>query len=491
MDRETVKHLGVFIRMNCAIDLQKKFFHPLLVLLVLASLVVGCSPLHLPMATPTVSPTRTPEPTRTIPPTLKPSPTSAIQLSEEQLQGVSIQFWHPFAGAIGKTYNELAAEFSRQNPWKIVVESKAMNGVDLLREHVEAAIEQNKTPNLVIIPLYQALGWNQKQAILIDWSFYSEDVRWGLSSADRPLFYPNLWEAGLVNGHRWGIPARRVAQLLLYNASWARELGYGAAPKKLAEFQEQACSIPSDASQDETFPAKGYLFTHDYPTILSWLTAFGAQIESHRSHSYQFKSAEVREALVFLRKLYEGGCTLNVADIDPLEAFAQRRALFVSAHSGQIGAVEQAMQNAANRDLWTVLPFPTASGDGAVLFYGTDFVLLRSSEQEQLAAWLFVRWLLQPENQKRMALDTDSLPLRSDVIEELENEPTGSAAYRAALAYLPVGQNEPLLASWDTVRWAVGDASRQLVAWYFTLEQVPALLELLDKTAADLHAKSP
>lgn len=477
--------------MSSAIDLQRRFFHPLLVLLLLAGSVMGCSPLHLPAATPTVTPTQTSEPTKTVPPTLTPSPTSAIQLSERQLQGVSIQFWHPYSGAIGETYDELAAEFSHQNPWKIAVESKAVNGVDLLREHVEAAIEQNKTPNFVIIPLYQALGWNQKQAILIDWSIYSEDVRWGLSNADRPLFYPNLWEAGLVDGHRWGIPARRVAQLLLYNASWARELGYGAAPKKLAEFQEQACSIPPEVSQDQTIPARGYLFTHDYPTILSWLTAFGARIESPRGNRYQFKSAEVREALVFLRQLYEGGCTLNAADIDPLEAFARRRALFVSVHSGQVEAVEQAMQNAANPDLWTVLPFPTAGGNGAVLFYGTDFVLLRSSEQEQLAAWLFVRWLLQPENQKRLALDTYSLPLRSDVGEELENEPTGSAAYRAALAYLSVGQNEPRLASWDTVRWVVGDASRQLVAWYFTLEQMPVLLELLDKTAADLHAKSP
>ncbi|MCX8061749.1 MAG: extracellular solute-binding protein [Anaerolineales bacterium] len=471
------------------IDLKRRIFPRVLFLFILAGSVIGCTPLHVPNATSTISATQTPKATRTNLPTLTPSPTSIIQLNDKQLQGVSIQFWHPYSGEVGATLDQLADEFSRQNLWQIKIENENINGIDLLRERVEAAIGQNKTPSLVILPLYQALGWNLDPALLIDWSMYVEDNRWGLPNSEKELYYPNLWEASLVNGHRWGIPARRVAQLLLYNASLASELGYSAAPKTLMEFQKQACSIPSDAAQDDTYPTKGYLFTHDYPTILAWLKAFGAKIESRELKSYQFKSSEVREAFIYLRKLYEQGCTLNVADIDPIEIFAQRQALFVSVNSGQIEVVEQAMQNAANRDLWTVLPFPTTNGDGVVVFYGTDFVLLRSSEQEQLAAWLFVRWLLEPENQKRLAENTYNLPLRSDISEELQQNSSLPAGYRAVLAYIPMGHNEPMMASWDTVRWAVGDASRQLLAWYFTLDQVPSLVELLDKTAADLNAR--
>jgi ABC-type glycerol-3-phosphate transport system substrate-binding protein len=195
--------------------------------------------------------------------------------------------------------------------------------------------------------------------------------------------------------------------------------------------------------------------------------------------------------MVFLRKLFEQACTLNVSDLDPIDAFVQRKALFVPGSSAQLQLVEQAMENARNQDRWTVLPFPTANGEGSTVLYGTDYLLLRSSKREELATWLFVRWLLEKENQQRLAVETLALPLRRDVGEALQNEMNVPPGYRAAIEYLPLGVNEPLWASWDKVRWAVGDSSRQLVAWYFTLEQMPSLLELLDKTAADLRARQP
>lgn len=459
--------------------------------LLLCSSLLSCVPLHLPANTPTATASLTPTALPSPLPSLTPSPTTAIQLSEEQLLGVTIRFWHPYSGEIGATFEQLAGEFSRQNPWNLSVVSESVNGIDLLDERMKAALDQGNLPHLVIAPLYQALEWNQNRPILVDWTVYSEDVLWGIPASEQRLFYPNLWEASVVQGHRWGIPARRVAQLLLYNASWANELGFKAAPKTSTEFQRQACAVRSAGGQNGSNGARGYLFTHDYPTILGWLMAFGAQITQSEPQSYQFKSAEVQSALFFLRRLFEQECTLNVADLDPIAVLVQRKALIVPANSAQLQLVEQAMQNASNRDRWTVLLFPTANGEGSTVLYGTDFILLRSSEQEELAAWLFVRWLLEKETQQRLAVETLALPVRRDVAEALQNEMTVPPGFRAALEYLPRGVNEPLWASWDKVRWAVADSSRQLVAWYFTLDQIPSLSQLLDKTAADLHSRQP
>lgn len=457
----------------------------------LLSFLVSCVPAHLPTVTPTAKASLTSTPFPSPLPSLTPSPTSAIQLNEEQLRGVTIRFWHPYSGELGATFERLAGEFSRQNPWNLSVISESVNGIDLLDERMKAALDQGNLPHLVIVPLYQALEWNQNRSILVDWTVYSEDILWGMPASEKLLFYPNLWEASVVQGHRWGIPARRVAQLLLYNASWAKELGFKAAPKTSTEFQQQACAIGLDGGQNEVNSPRGYLFTHDYPTVLAWLMAFGAQITQSEPQSYQLKSAEVQSAMVFLRKLFEQECTLYVADLDPIDAFVQRKALIVPAHSAQLQLVDQAMQNASNRDRWTVLLFPTANGEGSTVLYGTDFILLRSSEREELAAWLFVRWLLEKETQQRLAVETLALPLRRDVGEALQNDMSVPPDFRAALKYLPLGVNEPLWASWDKVRWAVGDSSRQLVAWYFTLDQIPSLLQLLDKTAADLHSRKP
>ncbi len=208
--------------------------------LFIISFLFSCTPLHLPEATPTATLSPSPAPSRLPPATLTPSPTSAIQINDEQLQGVSIRFWHPYSGEIGALIEQLADEFSRQNPYGILVRSEAVSGVDVLDERMEDALEEGDLPQLVIAPLYQALGWNRGRSILVDWSLYVDDSRWGILPSEQDRFEPNLWTASVVDGQRWGIPARRVAQVLLYNASWARELGFTAAPKKLEEFHEEA-----------------------------------------------------------------------------------------------------------------------------------------------------------------------------------------------------------------------------------------------------------
>ncbi len=459
--------------------------------LLIISFLFSCTPLHLPEATPTATLSPSPAPSRLPPATLTPSPTSAIQINDEQLQGVSIRFWHPYSGEIGALIEQLADEFSRQNPYGILVRSEAVSGVDVLDERMEDALEEGDLPQLVIAPLYQALGWNQGRSILVDWSLYVDDSRWGISPSEQDRFEPNLWTASVVDGQRWGIPARRVAQVLLYNASWARELGFAAAPKTLEEFQQQACSVQAEQSQSGAESAKGYLFTHDYPTILAWLIAFEAKIQAEEKNGYHFNSPQIQDALSYLHKLYDQGCTLGAGDLDPLEVFVQRRALFVPISSAQFASLPLAFEIVGNNDQWTVLPFPTLNGNGSVVLYGTDFVLLQSSAREQLAAWLFVRWMLERENQRRLATESLGLPLHRDLNEELHNDLRLPLAYRVTLGTLPFATNEPMWGSWNTVRWAVSDASRQLVAWYFTSDQVPSLAQLLDKTANELHSGKP
>ncbi|GAB4479068.1 MAG: hypothetical protein Kow0088_19600 [Anaerolineales bacterium] len=475
--------------MSASNDFLTRIFRIAISSLLVSSFVVGCIPLHLPPPTPTVAVTLVPTASPTPYPIPTASPTSAIQLKEEQLQGVHLQFWHPYSDEIGDAFDRLAEEFSQQNPWKIHIESTRINGVDLLNERMKTALDQGELPHLVIAPLYQALRWHKEKEILVDWSSYTDDLHWGLTLLEKEQFYPNLWGAGVLDEDRWGIPARRVVQLLLYNASWARALGLDAAPRTFTEFQQQSCAVLANSSSADTRAVMGYLFTHDYPTIFGWLTAFGAQIAVNEEKGYEFESPEVKEALTYLRKLYEQRCAAEEQTLDELGVFAQRQSLIVPVNSGQLWAIEQKMKVASNQDRWTLLPFPTAKGEGASVLYGTDFVLLRSSVREQLAAWLFVKWVLSQENQQRLAEETLGLPLRSDVGKELEKDVQLPSAYREVLEVLPKGLNEPLWASWDTVRWAVGDASRQLVAWYFTLEQIPTLMQILDKTAAELHGK--
>jgi hypothetical protein len=80
-------------------------------------------------------------------------------------------------------------------------------------------------------------------------------------------------------------------------------------------------------------------------------------------------------------------------------------------------------------------------------------------------------------------------PVRRSAQSLLGDANTGDlgSQWAAALDLVQYAHPEPVFYSWSTVRWAVSDAATQLFRYYFTIDQVPTLVKLLDDTAADLH----
>jgi len=50
-----------------------------------------------------------------------------------------------------------------------------------------------------------------------------------------------FWSQDTIGGRRLGMPAERSARFLLYNVSWARELGFNTPPSNADDLQLQAC----------------------------------------------------------------------------------------------------------------------------------------------------------------------------------------------------------------------------------------------------------
>ena len=116
--------------------------------------------------------------------------------------------------------------------------------------------------------------------------------------------------------------------------------------------------------------------------------------------------------------------------------------------------------------------------------------MFESTPQEQLAAWIFLQWLLAPENQARLIEVSGTLPLRAAVMDHLENYADAHRQWAAAVKLLRYARTEPVFPSWSVVRWAVSDVGMQVFRSYFTTEYITDTLKLLDETAAELHTQS-
>jgi ABC-type glycerol-3-phosphate transport system substrate-binding protein len=402
-------------------------------------------------------------------------------------------FWHPWSGELGQAVDQAVEVFNQENEYGLIAESVYQGNYNQLFAQIDSALLEGNPPSLAVAPIHQLAAWKEETSAVVDLQPYVEDAAWGLSPAEQADFYPVFWDEDLVDGQRLGLPAQRSGQVLVYNASWAEELGYGQPPETPEDFQEQACAAAQasrfDADPQNDFTG-GWAINTSPSGFLPWLFGFGAEILSPGGEDYRFNSPQAEEALSFLKGLYDAGCAWEPPSEYAGADFAGRRALFITASLADLPDLASNLEQVDNPDQWTVLPFPSPRRQPAIGVYGPSFALFERSPEEQLGAWLVAKWLSSPEQQAGLVAAGSSFPTRASVQALLEDYAAGNPQWSAAQSLLEQAHTEPSLPSWETVRWVIGDVGTQVFRYYFTADRIPATLELMDETAAELHARS-
>ena len=217
------------------------------------------------------------------------------------------------------------------------------------------------------------------------------------------------------------------------------------------------------------------------------MTALGGRIESGDGYSFNIES--VSDTFAFLKRLFDEGCGWLSQNRFPNPEFSSRRALFISSSTAGIPFQEEAFLSSGSSDEWIGIPFPSTDDQGVISIFGPSFALLKSTPEEELATWLLIKWLLEPQNQARWIRASGHLPSRASVLEELSIYAAEHPQWDDAIRLLPVGHSEPSHASWGVVRWTLSDAAEQVFRLGLTSDQLPALLKELEDTAEELHAR--
>ena len=173
---------------------------------------------------------------------------SSLKVEKEALRGVQVKVWHPWFGAEASLFESQVAKFNTENEWGIVVSAEGKGNYSELFLQTEAALEDSTYPQIVIAFPEHALEW---QDHVVDLKPYVNDPLYGWSPFEISDFPTVIWNQDEVDGKRFGVPAQRTARFLLYNQSWARELGFDSPPATSSEFEQQACAAHKALGADE------------------------------------------------------------------------------------------------------------------------------------------------------------------------------------------------------------------------------------------------
>jgi multiple sugar transport system substrate-binding protein len=414
---------------------------------------------------------------------------SSLNVEKEALRGAQVKVWHPWFGAEASLIESQIAKFNTENEWGIVVSAESKTNYSELFSQTEAAFEDSTYPQIVIAFPEHALEW---QDHIVDLTPYVSDPLYGFNPSEISDFPTVVWDQDDVDGKRFGMPAQRTARFILYNQSWARELGFGSPPATSLEFEQQACAAHKALGSDEDLnndALGGWLIDTNAMTPLSWMIAFGGGVQEEKG--YRFLTPGNIAAFKYLKILQQKNCAWVASpDLSASDRFASRQTLFATASLEDLPDQARAFSAVNNTDEWTVLKFPGDEHD-ALVVYGSSFIMFESDDVTQLASWLFIHWILSAENQARWVQSTGLFPLRDSTMPLLADYSASHPQWAEAVKLLPQGENTPQLASWRLVRTMLEDGFRDMFDTIrhpdLTDGQVPLILRQMDETAEDLN----
>jgi ABC-type glycerol-3-phosphate transport system substrate-binding protein len=278
---------------------------------------------------------------------------------------------------------------------------------------------------------------------------------------------------------------------MVYNFTWAKELGFDAPPTTPEDLKAQLCAA-AEANATDDNPDNdgtgGMVWFASASNYLSFLHAYGGVELNADGTAYDFNTPAAKAAALYVNDLKADGCTFETESY-PNPEQANRLALVTLSSTSGLKYYGYAFSDAENDDEWGFLAFPGPDGGQGVDAFTQTMGILKSTPEQELASWIFIKYLTAPANQATWIEASGYLPTQYSTEGMLVDYIASVPQYQSTLALAALGQGEPeTFTAWYSVRRAVGDAAAMLYAAE-TAEEVEAILAELNITAAELVAE--
>lgn len=420
-----------------------------------------------------------------------PAPTEEAPMMD--LSGTTIQFWHVYGEGDPRHDAMLAIvdDFNANNEYGITVEALDQGEYKDVEDKVNAGIQSGDLPQVVQAYTSALNNWDTVD-LVVDLNQFVYDDTYGLTEEELADIYPAVLDLGITaDGARLGWPLSQSANAMVYNFTWAKELGFDSPPTTPEELKEQLCAAAEANLTDDNPDNDGGTGMVWYPSagnLLSFIHAFGGDLLNDDGTAYEFNTPEVKAAAMYVNELRDAGCTFETESY-PNPEQAQRLALVTLSSTSGLKYYGYAFSDAENDDEWGFLPFPGPDGGKGTDAYTQTIGVLKSTPEQELASWLFIKFLTSPENQAQWIEASGYLPTHYSVEGMLADYIAAVPQYQSTMAIAQLGQAEPeTFTAWYSVRRALGDAAAELYAAQSEAE-VDAILAELDITAAELVAE--
>lgn len=415
-------------------------------------------------------------------------PAEAIDLEQVDPSGQEVVFWYQHTREREDALKEMFARFNRTNEWGITVRGEYAGGYGDIYNKMRVGMQGGSLPDLVVAYQNQSLEYFRAGGI-VDIDPYFESPRWGLSPEAKADFVRAfLRQDRIASGELLALPPNRSIEVLYYNADWLTELGADGPPTTWEEFARLCRSARDQPFSGNESPSRtvGFILDPDASRLASMVFSRGGSLFDDASARYTLNTPEMNAAMTLLKELAaEGAVELIGDDSGDATAFYLAQSLFVIGSTTGLPFFRDGVQAGAGFE-WSVSALPHTTPEPVVNVYGASVSIGRTTPERQLAAWLFLRWFTEPEQQAKWVQASNYFPARKSTRALLSDYIQGHPTYGQAYGLLDLGQPEPGVAGYEAVRRKISETVVRVLQG----AQVAPALERLEREAnatLDVH----
>ena len=301
----------------------------------------------------------------------------------------TLTYWRTLSGAAGDAQEELVRRFNTERP-SVHVKTEFQGSYSDLRTKLIASAASNTGPNVSLLGTYEILEM-KKAGLLVDLRPYLD----GANGIDTSQWPGTLRAGGELDGGIYWLPFNVSVPVLYYNRDALAAANLAGPPATWSEFYAAARAM-TVRDADGKVVRVGVALWDDLWPLVSMIWSEGGELTNRDYSSITLNNPAAVKVLQELQKLIqEGAASVGVA------ATGGHRALFKQGGAAMIldsPAPFEEIFSQSSGFAPEACAFPVGSAGAVYAPGGGGLVMLASTpEQERIAAWDFIRFMLSPK----------------------------------------------------------------------------------------------
>ncbi|MDQ0415777.1 extracellular solute-binding protein [Mesobacillus stamsii] len=316
---------------------------------------------------------------------------------------VEIDFWHIQATIYGEAVNEIVDKFNKKYEGKIKVNNVFQGEYDALNKKIRASIQGGGLPNVSMAYEGDALEYMKANKIVSLDSFLKSE-KYGYSQAELDDIVPGVLARQSIpqyDGKTMSWIHGNSAMGIYYNKEILKQAGFDKPATTWKEFEQQAIEIFEKTGVPAlTLPENlGANFG-------IWLRTYGIEPVNLSDHTVNYDNEQALELITIIKNLVDTGAAVIAQDTE--QEFTNERAAM------EIGTTARSTTKIdliENKFDWAIDLIPQGDeSNKSTALWGGNHVMFKSTPEEELASWVFMKYFASPEAQSIYAAKTGYFP---------------------------------------------------------------------------------